>query len=84
VPLFLDAWPPSIWGATEAVAGFAPTLDYTVHWRATPHLPWHLAWFSTSDLRGGYLVEDGELWGSDGTLVAQSRQLARFVDAPRA
>ena len=27
VPLFLDAWPPSIWGATEAAAGFAPTID---------------------------------------------------------
>jgi acyl-CoA thioesterase len=84
VPLFLDAWPPSIWGAVGAHAGFAPTLDYTVHWRATPHLPWHLTWFSTSDLRGGYLVEDGELWGSDGTLVAQSRQLARFIEEPRA
>ena len=82
VPLFLDAWPPSIWGATEAVAGFAPTIDLTVHWRATPRLPWHLAWFKTAELRGGYLVEDGELWGSDGTLVAQSRQLARFVEEP--
>jgi acyl-CoA thioesterase len=80
VPLFLDAWPPSIWGATTPHAGFAPTLDYTVHWRATPHLPWHLVWFTTTDLRGGYLVEDGELWASDGTLVAQSRQLARFVE----
>ncbi len=84
VPLFLDAWPPSIWGATGARAGFAPTIDYTVHWRVTPHLPWHLAWFATSDLRGGYLVEDGELWASDGTLVAQSRQLARFVEEPPA
>jgi acyl-CoA thioesterase len=80
VPLFLDAWPPSIWAATEPHAGFAPTIDYTVHWRATPNLAWHLVWFSTTDLRGGYLVEDGELWGSDGSLVAQSRQLARFVE----
>jgi acyl-CoA thioesterase len=80
VPLFLDAWPPSIWGATEPHAGFAPTLDYTVHWRAKPQHPWHLVWFATTDLRGGYLVEDGELWAADGTLVAQSRQLARFVE----
>jgi acyl-CoA thioesterase len=83
VPLFLDAWPPSIWGATEARAGFAPTIDLTVHWRATPRLPWHFVWFTTAELRGGYLVEDGELWGADGTLVAQSRQLARFVEEPR-
>ena len=80
VPLFLDAWPPSIWGASEVGPGFAPTIDYTVHWRSTPHLPWHLVWFSTVDLRGGYLVEDGEIWASDGTLVAHSRQLARFVE----
>ena len=53
-----------------------------MHWRATPRLPWHLVWFTTAELRGGYLVEDGELWGSDGTLVAQSRQLARFVEEP--
>src|SRR5205814_1483959 len=32
VPLFLDAWPPSIRGSTEIGAGFAPTIDLTVHW----------------------------------------------------
>lgn len=82
VPLFMDAWPPSIWGAIEVADGFAPTIDLTVHWRVTPQLPWHLAWFTTDELRGGYLVEDGELWAADGTLVAQSRQLARFIENP--
>lgn len=80
VPVYMDAWPPSIWGAIGAGAVFAPTIDLTVHWRATPRLPWHLVWFTTEQLGGGYLVEDGELWAFDGTLVAQSRQLARVIE----
>ena len=56
------------------------TVELTVHWRTRPHTRWHLNWFRTSYLRGGYFVEDGELWGEDGQLVAQSRQLARFIE----
>jgi len=29
-------------------------------------------------LAGGYVDEEGELWSSDGTLIAASRQLARY------
>jgi acyl-CoA thioesterase len=80
VPLFMDAAPPSVWAATGRGAG-APTVELTVHWRSRPHTRWHLNWFSTSSLRGGYFVEDGQLWGEDGQLVAESRQLARFIEA---
>jgi len=80
VPLFMDSWPPSVWGASGS-GGYLPTVEMTFHWRATPTRPWHLVWFATSDVRDGYFVENGWMWGDDGTLVAQSRQIARFVEA---
>lgn len=79
IPLFMDSWPASIWAATGPSPG-APTVELTVHWRAKPQTPWHLVWFRSPMLTNGYVVEDGELWGSDGTLIAQSRQLARFIE----
>jgi acyl-CoA thioesterase len=82
VPLLMDSFPPAIFSAffPDLPAGFgAPTLELTVHWRSQPRTDWHLARFSTRLLTGGYVEEDGELWGEDGVLVAESRQLARFV-----
>jgi hypothetical protein len=79
VPLFMDSWPPSVWGVSER-GGILPTVEMTFHWRARPTRPWHLLWFTTSDVRDGYFVENGGLWGDDGVLVAQSRQIARFVE----
>jgi hypothetical protein len=79
VPLFMDSAPPSIWAATGRGAA-APTVELTVHWRSKPHTQWHLGWFSTGTLRGGYFVEDGQLWGEDRKLVAESRQLARSIE----
>ena len=78
VPLFMDSWPASIWAATGRSPG-TPTIELSVHWRTTPRSGWHLAWFHTSHAAGGYFVEDGALWSADGTLVAQSRQVARFI-----
>jgi acyl-CoA thioesterase len=56
-----------------------PTLDLTIHFRAP--LPaaadgWALAVFASGLSAGGTWEEDGELWSSDGRLLAQSRQLA--------
>ena len=82
VPLLMDSFPPAIFSAffPDLPTGFgAPTIELTVHWRSEPHSDWHLARFTTRHLMGGYVEEDGELWGEDGVLVAESRQLARFV-----
>ncbi|HEX6475801.1 MAG TPA: thioesterase family protein [Acidimicrobiales bacterium] len=77
VPLVMDAWPPAIFATF--LGGGAPTLELTVHWRGRPGTTWHLARFISRQLAGGYVEEDGELWTEDGRMVAQSRQLARFL-----
>lgn len=75
LPLFADAMPPPVLNAVERV--WVPTLELTVHVRRRPAPGWIAGWFSTRFLIDGYLEEDGELWDSEGRLVALSRQLAR-------
>ncbi|HZT67973.1 MAG TPA: thioesterase family protein [Acidimicrobiales bacterium] len=77
VPLLMDSWPPAMF--STFLGGNAPTIELTVHWRAEPRTDWHLLLFRSRFLAGGYVEEDGEMWDEDGRLVAQSRQLARFV-----
>ncbi len=75
-------WPPALEPLTE-LAG-APTVDLTIHFRAElprgglPDQPL-LGRFCTSAAAGGFIEEDGVVFASDGTLLAQSRQLALFV-----
>jgi acyl-CoA thioesterase len=81
----LDAWFPAPFVRLSEPA-LAPTIDYTVHFRsplpppsAEPADP-YLAVFSSGLARDGFVEEDGELWSVDGTLLAQSRQLALLLD----
>ena len=84
---FMDAWIPSVFARTDGPVG-APTIDYTVHFRAA--LPragadpdaFQLVRFSSTTAAEGFWEEDGLMWGPDGTLLAQSRQLA-LVLPPR-
>lgn len=74
LPLFVDAYPPSVFGLL-GVVGWVPTLELTVHVRRRPAPGWVLGQFRTRDLVAGRLIEDGMLWDSTGTLVARMRQL---------
>jgi acyl-CoA thioesterase len=67
-----------------------PTIDLTVHFREdTPRpaagrsepdpLELCLAVTRTELIHDGFFVEDGAIWASDGTLLAQSRQLAIVI-----
>lgn len=67
-----------------------PTIDLTVHFRermprpaaggAEPDpLELCLAMTRTELIHDGFFVEDGTIWASDGTLLAQSRQLAIVI-----
>ena len=87
VAAYTDAWPPALFGRTRPgeLAGGVPTVDLTVHVRAT--LPvaamtpddFALVAFRSRLAREGFLEEDGEVWTRDGVLLAQSRQLAVVV-----
>jgi acyl-CoA thioesterase len=74
-----DGYYPAIWPRLSEPHA-APTIDLTVHIRAP--LPVQgplLARFTSKLARDGFFEEDGELWAQDGTLVAQSRQLALLL-----
>lgn len=80
----LDAWFPAPFIRLDRPVP-APTIDYTVHFRAPLPRPGasaadpYLATFRSGLARGGFFEEDGELWGQDGNLLAQSRQLALLL-----
>jgi acyl-CoA thioesterase len=80
----LDAWFPAPFIRLDRPVP-APTIDYTVHFRAPLPPPGaaaaapYLATFRSGLARGGFFEEDGELWSQDGNLLAQSRQLALLL-----
>jgi acyl-CoA thioesterase len=81
----LDAWFPAPFVRVGRAAP-APTIDYTVHFRSPLPPPGasaddpYLAVFRSGLARHGFFEEDGELWSRDGTLLAQSRQLALLLE----
>ncbi len=84
VATLMDAWPPVVFPvATEPIV--APTVDLTVHFRAPLPQPtaepddYYFGRFWSHLARDGFFEEDGELWSKDGTLLAQSRQLALIL-----
>ncbi len=80
VALLADAWWPAPWPRLTELRP-APTIELTVLFRAPLPRPDSLllARFTTRLVRDGFFEEDGELWAADGTLVAQSRQLALLM-----
>jgi acyl-CoA thioesterase len=84
----LDTWFPAPFVRLDRPRG-APTIDYTVHFRSSlppagagPEDP-YLVSFDSSLARDGFFEEDGELWSAGGVLLAQSRQLALLLEAPK-
>jgi acyl-CoA thioesterase len=68
----------------------SPTIDLTIHFRtsfagvADPNPDeLCLARFSTGVLHEGFFEEDGVIWAADGTVLAQSRQLAILMPLPK-
>ena len=81
-----DVWWPAVFAVAEEPFG-APTIDLTVHFRADLPLaggpdPWVLGRFRSHLVQDGHFEEDGVLWAEDGTVLAQSRQLALVRPLP--
>jgi acyl-CoA thioesterase len=78
--VMVDAWWPSVSSRLRQLPR-APTMDLTIHFRqslpavTTPVL----AMFRAKMAAEGLILEDGELWSSDGRLIVESRQLAVLV-----
>ncbi len=75
--LYADAWFPAVFPRLEALVP-CPTIDLTIHFRRRSAAAggFVLGRFSSRTSADGLFEEDGELWGEDGVLLAQSRQLA--------
>jgi len=70
--------------------GTSPTVDLTVHFRTSlPRVadpdPGELCFarFRTGIVHEGFFEEDGVIWAQDGTVLAQSRQLAILMALPK-
>jgi acyl-coenzyme A thioesterase PaaI-like protein len=78
--LALDGLPPAVFGL--GATGWAPTVELTWYMRAVPRPgPLRLA-TRVRHVGGGWFDEEAEAWDSAGSLVAQSRQLARVGRGP--
>jgi len=73
--LIADAFPPAVFNL-DIPPGWVPTVELTVHVRATPAPGPVSCVFRSRFVHSGMMEEDGEVWDSHGTLVALSRQLA--------
>lgn len=84
VATYMDAFAPAAFPRISAPA-IAPTMDLTIHFRQSLPLgsarpdDLYLGIFTSSLAQDGFFEEDGNLWAPDGTLVAQSRQLALLI-----
>jgi acyl-CoA thioesterase len=77
-----DAWPPSVFSRLAERVG-VPTVDLTIHFRATVDPAdiddWCLVHFRSQMAADGFVEEDGEVWSRSGRLLAHSRQLAMLL-----
>jgi acyl-CoA thioesterase len=70
-----DAFPPAIFNSGLPV-GWTPTIDLAVQVRHKGPHDLVACRFTTRQVTGSLLEEDGEVWDREGNLVAMSRQLA--------
>jgi acyl-CoA thioesterase len=77
IAMLADAWIPAPFVKLTHIVG-APTVDLTIHFRNPAPMDNGpiLGIYESQTSAHGYFEEDATLWSRDGTLLAQSRQLA--------
>jgi len=80
VLLVADCFPPPIM-ASHGPLAWVPTIEFSVNVRNLPRPGWLKGAFRTSFLNGDILESDGEVWDTDGELIAISRQIAQIRTA---
>ena len=73
--LAADAFPPVMFNRF-GMLGWVPTVEFTVHVRGVPAPGPVACAFRSRVIQGGMWEEDGEMWDSEGQVVALSRQIA--------
>ena len=73
--LAVDALPPTVFGLGRL--GWAPTVELSVLTRSLPAPGWLSVHLRGRLVRDGWFDEEAEVYDAEGSLVAQSRQLAR-------
>ncbi len=76
--LACDITPPAAWNALGA-EGWVPTVELTAHVRARPAPGPMTVVATTNHIANGFLEEDALVHDATGTLIVQSRQLARWT-----
>jgi hypothetical protein len=76
--LACDITPPAAWNALGA-EGWVPTVELTAHVRARPAPGPMTVVATTNHVSHGFLDEDAVVHDAEGTLIVQSRQLARWT-----
>ena len=80
--LAADAFPPVMFNRF-GMLGWVPTVEFTVHVRGIPAPGPVACAFRSRVIQGGMWEEDGEMWDSEGQVVALSRQIALAPQIPQ-
>lgn len=75
--LFSDTYPPPVF-AKFGPRAWVPTIEMSVNVRALPETQHLKVVFSSRFISAGLVEEDGELWDSNGNLIAISRQISKY------
>lgn len=74
---FTDAYPPPVF-ASFGLSAWVPTIELSVNIRKIPDSKILKGIFRSRFFSAGLVEEDGELWDTDGDLVAVSRQISKY------
>lgn len=79
LPTIADGFPPTAFNLGHVA--WTPTIELTVHFWNRPAPGPLTVWLESGIVEHGFHDESGDVWDSEGSLVARSRQLALILPA---